>query len=63
MKKEKYFYYSICLNFISLLICALCIVFSLFINKFLIVSILLTIIVAFEMSLNVANYNNLNHKK
>ena len=56
MKKKKYLGYSIYLNFLSLLICILCIVFSIFINKFLVVSVLLTILVIFEMTLNVINY-------
>ena len=62
MKNKKYFWYSIYLNFISLLICILCIVFSTFINKFLYISILLTIMVIVEMCVNVVNYRNINRK-
>ena len=62
MKNKKYFWYSIYLNFISLLICILCIVFSTFINKFLYISILLTIMVIVEMCVNVVNYRNINIK-
>ena len=62
MKNKKYFWYSIYLNFISLLICILCIVFSTFINKFLYISILLTIMVIIEMCVNVVNYRNINIK-
>jgi len=61
--KNKYFWYSIYMNFISLLICILCLVFSSFIHKFQIVSILLTIMVIIEMCVNVVNYRNLNRKK
>ena len=63
MKNKKYFWYSIYLNFISLLICILCIVFSTFINKFLYISILLTLMVVAEMCVNVVNYRNINRKK
>ena len=62
MKNKKYFWYSIYLNFISLLICILCIFFSTFINKFLYISILLTIMVIVEMCVNVVNYRNINIK-
>ncbi len=57
MERKNYFWYSIYLNFISLLICVLCIIFSTFIHKFLIVSIVLTIMVIAEMVMNIANYN------
>ena len=63
MDNKKYFWYSIYLNFISLLISVLCILFSTFIHKFLIISILLTIMVIAEMTTNVVNYRNLNDKK
>ena len=57
MERKNYFWYSIYLNFISLLIFLLCIIFSTFIHKFLIVSIVLTIMVIAEMVMNIANYN------
>ena len=63
MNNKKYFWYSMYLNFISLIICVLCIVFSTFINKFLFVSIILTIMVIAEMIINVINYRNNNQKK
>ena len=63
MNNKKYYWYSLYLNFISLLICVLCILYSTFIHKFLIISILLTIMVISEMTINVVNYRNLNSKK
>ena len=63
MKRQKYFWYSIYLNFISLLICILCIVFSSFIHKFQFVSFLLTGMVILELFVNVVNYRTINKKK
>ena len=63
MKRQKYFWYSIYLNFIPLLMCILCIVFSTFIHKFQFVSILLTVMVILELCVNVVNYRNINRKK
>ena len=63
MKRQKYFWYSIYLNFISLLMCILCIVFSSFIHRFQFVSIILTLVVILELCVNVVNYKNINKKK
>lgn len=63
MKRQKYFWYSIYLNFISLLMCILCIVFSSFIHRFQFVSIILTLVVILELCVNVVNYRNINKKK
>lgn len=53
---KKYFWYSIYLNSLSLLICILCIIFALLINRFVFVSILLFLIVLLELILNILSY-------
>lgn len=56
MERKNYFWYSIYLNSISLIISILCILFSIVIHKFLVVSIILTIMILAEMVMNIANY-------
>ena len=56
---KKYALYSMYLNIISLIIGGLCIFFSIRINKFLVVSIILEIMTLFELGVNIYNYRKI----
>ena len=56
---KNYALYSIYLNVISLIIGGLCIFFSIRINKFLVVSIILVIMTLFELGINIYNYRKI----
>jgi hypothetical protein len=56
---KKYALYSMYLNIISLIIGGLCIFFSIRINKFLVVSIILEIMTLFELGVNIYDYRKI----
>ena len=56
---KRYALYSMYLNIISLIIGGLCIFFSIRINKFLVVSIILEIMTLFELGVNIYNYRKI----
>ena len=53
---KKYSLYSIYLNVISVIIGAICIVFSVLEHKFLIASVILVLMTSIELIINIINY-------